>query len=312
MSNQQCGQRILVATDFSPYSHAAWKQAVWLARRNNSQIVLANVCPDLSLSVHWGPQEREMNQRELCQRSETTMRQMIVDLDAMDLNVKFEVLIGEPCAEITHAVQAEGCDIILAGTRGLGKWEQFFIGSTAKRLIQKCPSAVWVVKAEHPVPPKVVLAATDFSDVSFKAVKEGLWIAQQSNARFHLLHIIDSLDVSEDVIASLPKGSSVRQEINAEATRRLDAFRDSLGGDPTQIQLHLSLGTPSQEIQRMSQHLAADVIAIGTIGRGGAMGLLLGNTAEKLLDTCDCSILAVKPDGFVSSIDPVSPHSLNT
>jgi hypothetical protein len=33
-------------------------------------------------------------------------------------------------------------------------------------------------------------------------------------------------------------------------------------------------------------------------------GVLLGNTAEKALSTCDCSILAVKPEGFVSPIVP--------
>ena len=45
---------------------------------------------------------------------------------------------------------------------------------------------------------------------------------------------------------------------------------------------------------------------MGTVGRSGIKGLLLGNTAEKVLGTCDCSILTVKPDGFVSPIDPAS------
>ena len=63
-----------------------------------------------------------------------------------------------------HGVRAiTRCYNVLAGTRGLGKWEQFFVGSTAKRLIRKCPSSVWIVKAGHICPPKVVLAATDFS-----------------------------------------------------------------------------------------------------------------------------------------------------
>jgi nucleotide-binding universal stress UspA family protein len=86
----------------------------------------------------------------------------------------------------------------------------------------------------------------------------------------------------------------------------LEAFLDSLGADRKQIQMHLSWGVPSQEIQRMSQHRGADLIVIGTVGRSGIRGVLLGNTAEKVLDTCDCSILTVKPDDFVSPIEPVS------
>lgn len=306
MNHQPNYDRILVAVDFSPDAAAALKQAVWLARQTGVQIVLAHTIPDLSKSVYWGPYEREMNQRELRDRSDTAMRRMIVDLNAMDLDVKFETLLGEPFVEITHAVQEEGYNLVLAGTRGLGKWEQFFVGSTAKRLIRKCPSSVWIVKVGHICPPKVVLAATDFSDVSLKAVKEGLRVAQQASAEFHLLHVVDSKDVPEDLISRIPKGSSLRQEINEEATRRLEEFLDSLAVDRTQIQVHLSWGTPWQEIQRISRHQAADLIVIGTVGRSGIKGLLLGNTAEKVLDTCDCSILTVKPDGFVSPIDPAS------
>jgi universal stress protein E len=50
--------------------------------------------------------------------------------------------------------------------------------------------------------------------------------------------------------------------------------------------------------------VAADVIAMGTVGRSGIRGMLLGNIAEKVLATCDCSILTVKPDDFVSPIQP--------
>jgi len=304
MNNQPNLKTVLVAMDFSPYGAAALKQAVWVARKTGASLVLTHSIPDFSMSVHWGPQERETNQRALKDRSDAEMRRIIADLNATDLDVTFKTLVGEPFVEITHAVRAEGCNLVLAGTRGPGRLEQFFVGSTAKRLIRKCPSAVWIVKAEHLVPPKVVLAATDFSDVSLKAVKEGLKIAQQSDAEFHLLHIIDSKDVPEDLISHIPAGSSMRQEINEEATRRLNEFVASLAVDRTQIQSHLSWGTPWQEIRRISKHQAADLIVIGTVGRGGIKGLLLGNTAERVLDTCDCSILTVKPDGFVSPIEP--------
>lgn len=303
MNNQQRYDRILVATDFSAYATAAMTQAVWLARKTGAQIILANTIPDFSKSVHWGPQEREANQRTLRERSDAAMRRAIVDLNAMDLDVKLLTPAGEPFVEITRAVQEEGCSLVLAGTRGQAKWEQFLVGSTAKRLIRKCASSVWIVQAQHVGPPKVVLAATDFSEVSLKAVKEGLEIAQQAGAEFHLLHVVDSNDVPEDVISQIPHGSSVRQKINEEAAKRLEEFLESLAVDRTQIQVQLSWGTPWQEIQRIARHQAADLIVIGTVGRSGIKGLLLGNTAEKVLDACDCSILTVKPDGFVSPIN---------
>ena len=98
----------------------------------------------------------------------------------------------------------------------------------------------------------------------------------------------------------------MRREIDAEASRRLDEFLGTLTDDRTQIQVHLSLGRPWQEIQRMSQHLSADLVVIGTVGRSGIKGMLLGNSAEKILDTSGSSTLAVKPAGFVSPIEPPS------
>jgi nucleotide-binding universal stress UspA family protein len=89
MSYPLNSEPILVAMDFSPYSTAALKQAVWLARKTGAPIVLTHSIPDFSKSVHWGPYEREVNQRELHDRSETAMRRVIVDLNAMDLDVTF-------------------------------------------------------------------------------------------------------------------------------------------------------------------------------------------------------------------------------
>ena len=63
------------------------------------------------------------------------------------------------------------------------------------------------------------------------------------------------------------------------------------------------LGVCRRETER---RLDLDHVVIGTVGRSGIKGLLLGNTAEKVLDTCDSSILTVKPDGFVSPIELTS------
>ena len=162
------------------------------------------------------------------------------------------------------------------------------------------------MKTEQVGQPKVVLAATDFSDAGLKAITQGLQVAQQAGAAFHLLHVVDSNDVP-DAISTIPKGDSLRHEINEEAARRLDAFLNSLNVDRAQIHSHLSWGTPWQEIRRISQQQAADMIVMGTVGRSGIKGILLGNTAEKILNTCDCSILIVKPDDFVSPIEPATP-----
>jgi len=41
---------------------------------------------------------------------------------------------------------------------------------------------------------------------------------------------------------------------------------------------------------------------MGTVARTGIPGLIIGNTAESILSDIDCSLLAVKPEGFVTPI----------
>jgi len=68
------------------------------------------------------------------------------------------------------------------------------------------------------------------------------------------------------------------------------------------IVLHQAWGYPWQEIATIASEHKVHLITMGTVGRSGVKGVLLGNTAERILDTVDCSILTVKPDDYVSPI----------
>ncbi len=61
-------------------------------------------------------------------------------------------------------------------------------------------------------------------------------------------------------------------------------------------------GTASKAITSFSEAVEADLIVIGTVGRTGIPGLIIGNTAENVLQTTSASVLAVKPSGFVSPV----------
>ncbi|MEI7461894.1 MAG: universal stress protein [Pirellula sp.] len=284
----------IVATDFSPAAKAAVQQAIWLSRTSGAKLAMTYAAPDSMQSFKTA--------HEIRQESAVKMKEWMEDLGAADLDVPLQTRIGQPIVVIVHAVQQGGFDLVLAGSRGLGDWTQFLVGSTAKRLVRNCPVSVWIVKSEVVGPPKVILAPTDLSDVSRKAIREGLWLAEQSGAEFHVLHVVDSQKVRDEEASKQPPSSSSQQEIEAEAMRQLEEFLRPLE-TAVRIHSHVTQGVAWQEIGRMAQQLNADLIAIGTVGRSGVKGMLLGNTAEKVLDTCDCSMLTVKRDGFVSPIE---------
>jgi nucleotide-binding universal stress UspA family protein len=45
-----------------------------------------------------------------------------------------------------------------------------------------------------------------------------------------------------------------------------------------------------------------DILIMGTVARTGISGFIIGNTAENILQKIDCSLLALKPQGFVSPV----------
>jgi nucleotide-binding universal stress UspA family protein len=68
------------------------------------------------------------------------------------------------------------------------------------------------------------------------------------------------------------------------------------------VEIHIGLTSPIQAILACVDRLAPDLVSIGTVSRGGVAGLLVGNTAERLIKRLDCSMLAVKPEDFVCPI----------
>lgn len=309
--------RILVATDFSASAEAALKQAAWLARTNRAELSLVHVLPDLRnsprsmsgpkmqrlLELAYGEGE-DFKEFSAAMESQTLaeLRKSVSKVDADDLHVECRVLGGEMIVELVHEIRAKKIDLVMTGTRGNSGWEQFFIGSNSARAIRQCPTCVWIVKESDRRPPNLVLSAIDFSAASVNATNRALFIAKQANAEFHLLHVVDSMDIPEDAISKIPRGSSLRDEIHEEAEKHLDDFVVTLDVDPASIKKHVRWGTPWKEISRLAEQLEADLIAMGTVGRSGIVGLLLGNTAEKVLGVCNCSILTSKPDNFVSPI----------
>jgi len=66
--------------------------------------------------------------------------------------------------------------------------------------------------------------------------------------------------------------------------------------------IHLLKGNAETLIPLLAKRKRIELIVMGTVCRTGIEGLFIGNTAEKVLQQVDCSVLTVKPDGFVTPV----------
>ncbi len=73
-------------------------------------------------------------------------------------------------------------------------------------------------------------------------------------------------------------------------------------GKDLDLQTHLSEGNAEDVILSTAKQEHIELIVMGTVGRVGLPGFFIGNTAEEVLRQVDCSVLTVKPDGFVTPV----------
>ena len=66
--------------------------------------------------------------------------------------------------------------------------------------------------------------------------------------------------------------------------------------------VYMLKGEPGNLIPMLAAKMAVGLIVMGTVSRTGVAGLFMGNTAERILRQVDCSVLTVKPDGFVTPV----------
>ena len=92
------------------------------------------------------------------------------------------------------------------------------------------------------------------------------------------------------------------KETKSHAQDSLGAYLESRPEEVTAEDQHLIYGDPPVVIPWVVEKTETDLLVMGTVGRSGLYGFLMGNTAERILNKVDCSILAVKPSGFVCPV----------
>jgi len=65
---------------------------------------------------------------------------------------------------------------------------------------------------------------------------------------------------------------------------------------------HLIARHPSDAIEQVAAETRSAVVVMGALARSGLKGLLIGNTAERVLDYLPCDLLVIKPSGFRAKV----------
>lgn len=140
---------------------------------------------------------------------------------------------------------------------------------------------------------KSVLVAVDFSEPSEQALGYGRALAKNFGARLLVLHVADV------VTAGIGAGGGMfdKAQEGAEAAAKTRIYTLLTAEDRRALRANvtvLSSISPAESIVRHARDIAADVIVMGTHGRGGMAHVLMGSVAEAVVRTAPCPVLTVR------------------
>ena len=142
---------------------------------------------------------------------------------------------------------------------------------------------------------RCIVAATDFSEFSERAVRRAARIARQHHAELHVLHVVRPLDLYPGLTLGPDEFGQHDQDLQQQEQTRLDAMASSLSGE-FGIRIHpvTRLGRAHAEIAAYAQSVSADLVVAGARGESSLMDLILGSTASRLLRLAACPVLIVR------------------
>lgn len=223
-----------------------------------------------------------------------------------------EARAGKPFIEVIRYAQANGCDLVIVGEQRRSRRRRS-VDSEVMQLLRACPTPVWVMRpglATHPrvlalVDPEPADPTRD--SLNDRVIDLASSLAESESGELHVAHAW-SLP-GEATLRSSPYVALPHREVDAmeraareEHQRLLDTLVERHGIPSGDRHTHLVKGEPGDALPRLADRLHIDLIVMGTVARTGLSGLVMGNTAETILRAVRCSVLAVKPEGFISPV----------
>lgn len=312
-------KNILVVINDEKKHEGTINRAVQLAINNRATLTFASVMENIphELQIYVKSKMSKDLHEAVFQEHLSRLEDFLEPIREKGVQASAKVLIGKPFMEIIMEVLRNGRDLVMVPQeRGIGLSESIF-GSTSLHLLRKCPCPVWIIKREQRRNFARILVALDpriypdgkydssKDELSIKLLEIGSSLAHSEGGEIYIFHAWSVLyenhirfqsGLSQEEIEMLFLNTKKEHE------KRILELVAKHAPEVDKNCIHMRRGEAGRLIPEIARHDNIELIIMGTVGRAGILGLLIGNTAEMILNNVDCSVLAVKPDGFVSPV----------
>ena len=296
-------KNILFITGEEPLTRTAYAKALRFASRNDAKITVMEVVepiPERRRTFETANAVYDLQEIAVADaigRVEHLLEASEFLIDPAPATV---VATGERHIEIIRRILGAGHDLLIVADA-----EESY-DATTHHLLRKSPCPVWlmtplierkqsILAAVDPDPLRPIQELLN-DDVLTLAVS----LAAVESAALHIVHAW-YVPGSAGAGISISDQHAYREQTLAQHRANLNALleRHQLPDDTV---VHFLEGRPDMVIRQVVRRRNITTIVMGTVARSGIAGLIIGNTAERILKRVDCSVLAVKPQGFETPV----------
>ena len=281
-------QTIVAGVDGSLESFRAASLAWRIARAADAACVLVYAVPEV-----WEPDDRALlaSSPDILDRLVSDMRQQLArEVGAEIPEAVREALVARPGRAgvvLNDIVREYGASLVVVGGRRHGALVRGLGGSTAHHLVRTSPAPVLVVAASARVPRRI-LAATDLFAAAGPTLSSAQRYAELLGAKLRVVHVVEPAKFP--VVIPLSLAPQVYEDRCREEFQRL--LERELPDVPPDDRV-VRRGLADEEIAEEVAAWRADVLVLGSHGKGWIDRLLIGSTTERLLNRLPTSLLVV-------------------
>ena len=302
-------RNILVCVDLAKQEHPALDRAMELAQNNEAAVKIVAVEEELPAWARTLLPSRVRDWETIVlEEAKGRLEDLSVPLRNSGISVSNAVLVGQPFVEIIREALTDAHDLFLKDLELDSALEKPAIGSTDMDLLRKCPCPVWLIKPSAAKPFERILAAVDpvpgdddvRNSLNIKILELATSLAVQEQCKLFVVRAYES--IGEAFVATQLNSRDCSEYMERIQMVRLKSDQEFIGKFEKhvgELDVRYVYGDPKTIIAEVARDEKVDLIVMGTVARTGIPGLLMGRTAETVLRQVECSVLGVKPRGFV-------------
>lgn len=293
-------RQILCPVDFSTFSRHALDHAAVLADWYEADLTILHVSP--LMPTIFGLEPAPSAATLAMFDSETLGRDLLTFVsETMEAKAtpRLVVRTGAAANTILHEAAECSADLVVLGTHGRSGFERLMLGSVTEKVVRKAPCPVLTVPRRaddgegRPTFARI-LAGVDFSTASDRAVQHALSLAQEAKGGLTLLHILEWMP--DDSLAKYPQFDvdHYRRSQLSDARMRLEKLVPEDARNWCEPNTRVACGKPYQEILRIANQEASDLIVLGVHGRGPIDRMLFGSVTQQVVRQATCPVLTIR------------------